>query len=159
VKKKKILLGAAVFISCLGLGMSWTAAGSGKGLTVKTAFAAETAAPEFAWHPNRPGIKRAQIALGRAATLKFEFFLKGKDGTQVKFGIPRKYANMGVRIDPSEVSVAGGQAASKAVMSVPPGMPLGKFDIPVIAVEAKTGAQLGKGEIPIMLLPAGVGGC
>jgi hypothetical protein len=156
--KKKIVLGVVVFVSCLALGLPWTVTDAGKDLMVKSA-AAETAGSEFAWHPNRPGIKRAQIALGRAATLRFEFSLKGKDGTQVKFGLPRKYADMGVRIEPNEVSVSGGQAASKAVMSVPPGMPLGKFDVPVIAVDAKTGAQLGRGEIPIMLLPAGVGGC
>lgn len=126
---------------------------------VKTAVAAEAPPQDFVWHPNRPGIKRAQVALGRASTLRFEFFLKGKNGTQVKFGMPKKFVTMGVKIDPSEVSVSDGKASSKAVLTVPPGMPLGKFDIPVIAVDAKTGAELGRGEIPIMLLPAGVGGC
>lgn len=126
---------------------------------VKTAVAAEAPAPDFVWHPNRPGIKRAQVALGRASTLRFEFFLKGKNGVQVKFGIPKKFVSMGVKIDPNEVSVSDGKASSKAVLTVPPGMPLGKFDIPVVAVDAKTGAELGRGEIPIMLLPAGVGGC
>ncbi|HDL21127.1 MAG TPA: hypothetical protein ENH30_07615, partial [Nitrospirae bacterium] len=42
------------------------------------ANAAETPSVEFAWHANRPGIKTAQIALGRATTLSFEFILKGQ---------------------------------------------------------------------------------
>lgn len=124
------------------------------------AEAADTPATVFAWYPNRPGIKRAQIALGRAATLRFEFLVKGKaDVTNVKFGLPKKYADMGIKIDPSQVAVSEGKAASKAVFSVPPGMPLGRFDVPVVAVDAKTGEEIGRGDIPIMLLPAGVGGC
>lgn len=124
------------------------------------AEAAETPATTFAWYPNRPGIKRAQIALGRAATLRFEFFVKGNPNvTNVKFGLPKKYADMGIKIDPSQVVASEGKAASKAVFSVPPGMPLGRFDVPVVAVNAKTGEEIGRGEIQIMLLPAGVGGC
>lgn len=124
------------------------------------AEAAEAPATTFAWYPNRPGIKRAQIALGRAATLRFEFFIKGSANvTNVKFGLPKKYADMGIKVDPSQVAVSEGKAASKAVFSVPPGMPLGRFDVPVVAVNAKTGEEIGRGEIQIMLLPAGVGGC
>ena len=124
------------------------------------AEAAEDPSATFAWYPNRPGIKRAQIALGRAATLMFEFFVKGKPNVvNVKFGLPKKYADMGIKIDPSHVVVSEGKAASKAVFSVPPGMPLGRFDVPVVAVDAKTGEEIGRGEIQIMLLPAGVGGC
>lgn len=124
------------------------------------AEAAEAPATTFAWYPNRPGIKRAQIALGRAATLKFEFFVKGNPNVvNVKFGLPKKYADMGIKVDPSQVAVSEGKAASKAVFSVPPGMPLGRFDVPVVAVDAKTGEEIGRGEIQIMLLPAGVGGC
>lgn len=126
----------------------------------KAAEAAE-ATTEFAWYPNRPGIKRAQIALGRATTLRFEFVIKGKfDASHhVKFGIPKKYSDMGIKIEPKEVVISEGKAASKAVFAVPPGMPLGRFDILVVAADAKTGEELGRGEIPIMLLPAGVGGC
>ncbi|GAB4412850.1 MAG: hypothetical protein OHK0032_08950 [Thermodesulfovibrionales bacterium] len=127
---------------------------------VKRAEAVEATSTTFAWYPNRPGIKRAQIALGRAATLRFEFFIKGRPiVSQVKFGIPKKYADMGVKIEPKEVAVSEGKASSKAIFTVPPGMPLGKFDVLIVAVDAKTGEELGRGEIPIMLLPAGVGGC
>lgn len=126
---------------------------------MKMAEAVEAKPASFLWHPNRPGIKRAQIALGRAVTLQFEFLIKGKPVSRVKFGIPKKYADMGVKIDPGEVAVTEGKAASKAVFSIPPGMPLGKFDVLIIAVDAKTGEELGRGEIPIMLLPSGVGGC
>jgi len=129
--------------------------------TVQTAMAAESTAATFHWYANRPGIKRAQIALGRAVTLRFEFLIKTKDRpiSRVKFGIPKRYADIGIKIEPGEVSVVEGKAASKAVFSIPPGMPLGKFDVLIIAVDAKTGEELGRGEIPIMLLPSGVGGC
>lgn len=159
VKKRRTLFAAAVLVSSLMLSAPLFAPWGVRECSVKSVEAADAPSPDFAWHPNRPGIKRAQIALGRASTLKFEFFFKGKDGARVKFGMPKKFVTMGVKIDPNEVSVSEGKAASKAVLTVPPGMPLGKFDIPVIAVDAKTGTEMGKGEIPIMLLPAGVGGC
>lgn len=159
MKSMKTFVGAAVLVMCMVWGAPMISTDFVRDWIELRAYAAETPSQIFAWHPNRPGIKRAQIALGRASTLRFEFFLKGKDGAQVKFGIPKKYVNMGVRIDPNQVAVSEGKASSKAVLTVPPGMPLGKFDIPVIAVDAKTGAEFGKGEIPIMLLPAGVGGC
>ncbi len=114
---------------------------------------------EFEWFPNRPGITRAQIALGRAVTLKFEFRLKGQDVSRVVFGIPKKFADMGVFIDPKEVNVKDGIAKSMAIFSIPPGTPLGKFELIIVAVDAKTKKELGRGEIPFMLLPAGVGGC
>ena len=124
------------------------------------ANAAETPSVEFAWHANRPGIKTAQIALGRATTLSFEFILKGQfDVSQIKFGIPREFVKMGIQIDPKVVDVIKGEARSKAIFAVPPGMPLGKFDMLIVAVDAKTGKKIGTGKIPFMLLPAGVGGC
>jgi len=124
------------------------------------ANAAETPSVEFAWHANRPGIKTAQIALGRATTLRFEFILKGQfDVSQIKFGIPRKFVNMGIQIDPKVVDVIKGEARSKAIFAVPPGMPLGKFNMLIVAVDAKTGKKIVIGKIPFMLLPAGVGGC
>ncbi|MHB8881614.1 MAG: hypothetical protein ACYC69_08940 [Thermodesulfovibrionales bacterium] len=159
MNKMKTFFGAAVLAVTVAFGAPHLLSDPRGLYGVRTAEAAETS-PDFAWHPNRPGIKRAQVALGRASTLKFEFSLKAKPGvTQVKFGIPKKFATMGVKIDPSGVSVTDGLAASKAVLRVPPGMPLGKFDIPVVMIDAKTGQELGRGEIPIMLLPAGVGGC
>ncbi|MHB8843585.1 MAG: hypothetical protein ACYC7L_02460 [Nitrospirota bacterium] len=115
--------------------------------------------PGFAWHANRPNITRAQIALGRAAALKFEFTVPGGTATNVKFGIPKKFVTMGIKVESGEVQVQGGMASSKALFTVPPGMPLGKFDMPIIAVDAATGKEIGRGTIPFMLLPAGVGGC
>lgn len=160
MKKKKSLFGAAVLAAILAIGLPYMTSSPNGPHGLSTAEAAEAPAPDFVWHPNRPGIKRAQIALGRASTLKFEFNLQAKGPVaQVKFGIPKKFATMGVKIDPAQVDVTGGMAASKAVLTVPPGMPLGKFDIPVVAVDAKTGQEISRGEIPIMLLPAGVGGC
>ncbi len=114
--------------------------------------------PGFAWHANRPNITRAQIALGRAVALKFEFTVPGTVAN-AKFGIPKKFVQMGIKLESGEVQVQGGMAASRALFTVPPGMPLGKFDMPVIAVDAATGKEIGKGSIPFMLLPAGVGGC
>ncbi len=126
----------------------------------KTANAAEVPSFEFAWFPNKPGIKRAQIMLGTSTTLKFEFTLKAQPTvTQVRFVVPKKYAGMGVMISPGEVAVTNGKAVSKAIFACPPGTPLGKFDMLVIAVDAKTGREIGRGITPFMLLPAGVGGC
>lgn len=159
VNKMITLFGAAVLVATVVVGVPQITFQAGSLCGVKAAEAAE-ASPDFAWHPNRPGIKRAQVALGRASALKFEFTFKSRPGvSQVKFGIPKKFVAMGIKIEPAEVSVTDGLAASKAVLRVPPGMPLGKFDIPVVVVDAKTGQELGRGEIPIMLLPAGVGGC
>lgn len=114
---------------------------------------------EFEWFPNRPGITRAQIALGRAVTLKFEFRLKGQDASKVLLGIPKRFADMGIFISPKEVSVKDGVAKSMAIFSIPPGTPLGKFELTIVTVDAKTKKELGRGEIPFMLLPARVGGC
>jgi len=121
------------------------------------ASAAET--PGFAWHANRPNITRAQIALGRGTSLKFEFTVPGGTAAKVKFGIPKKFVDMGIKVEPGEVEVQGGIASSKALFTVPPGMPLGKFDMAIVAVDAATGKEIGRGAIPFMLLPAGVGGC
>lgn len=157
--KKRMILGLALFAAVfllrgeIGLTDSNLLSMTGG---INRAGAEET--PAFAWHANRPNITRAQIALGRAVALKFEFAVPG--GTaNVKFGIPKKFVQMGIKIESGEVQVQGGQAASRALFTVPPGMPLGKFDMPVIAVDAATGKEIGKGSIPFMLLPAGVGGC
>lgn len=129
------------------------------GLVMKEAQAGESDSAKFAWHANRPGITRAQIALGRAVTLKFEFTLsESSTVSRVKFGIPKKYADMGIKIDPGQVDVQNGMAASKSIFTVPPGMPLGQFNMPIIAVD-ETNKEIGRGTIPFMLLPAGVGGC
>lgn len=145
--------------SCMviGLGVIFTGGGIQKG--VRTALAEEAQAAQFAWHANRPGITRAQIALGRATRLKFEFTLKNVNGQDVKFGISKKYAEMGISIAPGAVTIENGVAKAAAEFSCPPGMPLGKFDMLVVMVDAKTKKELGRGIIPFMLLPAGVGGC
>jgi len=124
---------------------------------ISKAGAAETS--RFAWHANRPNITRAQIALGRGVALRFEFTVPGGAAANVKFGIPKKYVDMGIKVDPGQVQVQGGTASSTALFTVPPGMPLGKFDMPIVAVDAATGKEIGRGAIPFMLLPAGVGGC
>lgn len=146
-------------VSCIviGLGVIFTGLGIQEG--PRPALANETQGVQFAWHANRPGITRAQIALGRATRLRFEFTLKNADGKNVKFGISRKYAEMGISITPNAVTVANGMAKSRAEFSCPPGMPLGKFDMLVVMVDAKTKKELGRGIIQFMLLPAGVGGC
>lgn len=157
--KKRMLFGFAL-LAAVFMGRAETGLMNGNVLSlaggISQAGADET--PRFAWHANRPNITRAQIALGRAVALKFEFTVPGTV-TNVKFGIPKKFVTMGIKVDPGEVPVQGGMASSKAFFTVPPGMPLGKFDMPVIAVDAATGKEIGKGTIPFMLLPAGVGGC
>lgn len=146
-------------VSCtvIGLGLIFTGFASQKG--VRTALADVTQGAQFAWHANRPGITRAQIALGRATSLRFEFSLQNANGKNVKFGISKKYAEMGISIAPNAVTIADGMAQSMAEFSCPPGMPLGKFDMLVVMVDAETKKELGRGFIPFMLLPAGVGGC
>ena len=132
---------------------------SGRSASMKILKEAQAAEPsaKFEWFPNRPGITRAQIALGRATTLRFEF--SGVGTSSVKLGIPKKFADMGIIIEPKEVSVKGGKAQSMAIFAVPPGTPLGKFDLIIVAVDAKSGKEIGRGAIQFMLLPAGVGGC
>lgn len=51
------------------------------------------------------------------------------------------------------------EVSSAVLFTVPPGKPLGKFDMVVTAKDAATGKEIGKGSIPFMLLPPGVGGC
>ncbi|MEJ2688894.1 MAG: hypothetical protein P8130_02860 [Deltaproteobacteria bacterium] len=146
-------------VSCavIGLGLIFTGFAHQNG--AGTALAEVTSGAEFAWHANRPGITRAQIALGRATRLRFEFKLNNADGQDVKFGISKKYAEMGISISPNAVTIADGMANAAAEFSCPPGMPLGKFDMLIVMVDAKTKKELGRGFIPFMLLPAGVGGC
>jgi len=112
----------------------------------------------FKWIPRRPGITRAQIALGRAVTLPFEFTVTG-NVKKVKFEIPKKFTDLGIDILEDEVAVKGGKASSAVLFTVPPGKPLGKFDMVVTAKDAATGKEIGKGTIQFMLLPPGVGGC
>lgn len=158
--KKRMIFGLALLVAVF-MGRAEVGRMDGNVLSlvggISQAGAAET--PGFAWHANRPNITRAQIALGRAAALKFEFTVPGGTAANVKFGIPKKFVNMGIKVDPGEVQVQGGMASSKALFTVPPGMPLGKFDMPIVAVDAATGQEIGRGAIPFMLLPAGVGGC
>ncbi len=156
-----ILLLAVIPLAGLSITGSRSANSNGmfRHIQMSEAKAAAVRAAEFKWHPNRPGITRAQIALGRAATLKFEFITTGLNVSVVKFGMPKHFADMGVIIDPKQVPVKGDKASSMAIFAIPPGTPLGKFDMTVVAVDAKTGKELGRGAIPFMLLPAGVGGC
>lgn len=146
-------------VSFLVIGLCATLMGPGFRESARTAFADEAQGAQFAWHANRPGITRAQIALGRATRLRFEFTLKNANGERVKFGISKKYAEMGIKINPDDVTIANGMARSAAQFSCPPGMPLGRFDMLVVMVDAKTKRELGRGIIQFMLLPAGVGGC
>ena len=154
--KKRMIFGLALLVAVF-MGRAEIGLMDGNVLGISQAGAGET--PGFAWHANRPNITRAQIALGRAVALKFEFTVPAGTAAKVKFGIPKKFVNMGIKVEPGEVQVEGGMASSKAFFTVPPGMPLGKFDMPIIAVDAATGQEVGKGAIPFMLLPAGVGGC
>ncbi|MDI6729235.1 MAG: hypothetical protein QMD44_09975 [Thermodesulfovibrionales bacterium] len=112
----------------------------------------------FKWIPRRPGITRAQIALGRAVTIPFEFTVTG-NVKKVRFELPKKFTSLGIDILEDEVAVKGGKASSAVLFTVPPGKPLGKFDMVVTAKDAATGKEIGKGTIPFMLLPPGVGGC
>lgn len=158
--KKRMIFGLALFVAVfLGRGEPGLKDSSVLSLTGGISRAGAEEKAGFAWHANRPNITRAQIALGRAVALKFEFAVPGGTAANVKFGIPKKFVNLGIKVDPGEVQVQGGVASSRALFTVPPGMPLGKFDMPVIAVDAATGQEIGRGSIPFMLLPAGVGGC
>lgn len=123
---------------------------------ISIAYAQE--ATNFKWRARRPGITRAQIALGRAVTLPFEFTITG-DVKRVKFEIPKKFSDLGIDIMEDEVIVKNGMAASSVLFSVPPGKPLGKFELTITAKNAATGKVIGQGNIPFMLLPPGVGGC
>lgn len=146
-----------VWGTVIGLGLIFSGFAGQTG--IGAAQAEVTSDAQFAWHANRPGITRAQIALGRGTSLKFEFLLPNANGKNVKFGISKKYAEMGISIAPNAVTIADGKANSMAEFSCPPGMPLGKFDMLVVMVDATTKKELGRGFIPFMLLPAGVGGC
>ncbi|MFN3395453.1 MAG: hypothetical protein ACK4Z9_01495 [Thermodesulfovibrionales bacterium] len=123
---------------------------------VSVAYAEE--ATNFKWRARRPGITRAQIALGRAVTLPFEFTITG-NVKKVRFEIPKKFSDLGIDIMEDEVNVKNGMAASSVLFSVPPGKPLGKFELTITAKDPATGKVLGQGNIPFMLLPPGVGGC
>lgn len=112
----------------------------------------------FKWIPRRPGITKAQIALGRAVTLPFEFTIKG-DVKRVRFEIPKRFSDLGIDVADDEVDVKDGKAKSSVIFTVPPGKPLGRFELEITVKDAKTGKGLGKGTIPFMLLPPGVGGC
>lgn len=115
-------------------------------------------AKDFKWIARRPGITRAQIALGRAVTLPFEFTITG-NVKKVRFELPKKFVDLGIDILEDEVVIKGGKASSSVAFTVPPGKPLGKFDMVVTAKDAATGKEIGKGTIQFMLLPPGVGGC
>lgn len=125
-------------------------------ISVSAAYAEE--ASNFKWKARRPGITRAQIALGRAVTLPFEFTITG-NVKKVRFEIPKKFSDLGIDVMEDEVIVKNGMASSSVLFSVPPGKPLGKFELTITAKDSATGKVLGQGNIPFMLLPPGVGGC
>ena len=149
----KLFVCPSLFLA-FAFGLTLAAAGIQKSASV--AFAATNG---FAWHANRPGITRAQVALGRATRLRIEFAVKNANGKQVMFGIAREYAQMGISIVPKAVTISNGVARAQVEFQCPPGMPLGRFDMLVVMVDAKTKQEMGKGIVPFMLLPAGVGGC
>ncbi|MDA8171957.1 MAG: hypothetical protein M0033_07815 [Nitrospiraceae bacterium] len=146
-------------VSCLIAGFGITPTGRGIQKSIQPAFAEETQGAQFAWQSNRPGTTRAQIALGRATRLRFEFTVKNAEGTRVQFVIASKFAEMGIKINPDEATITNGMAQSEAQISCPPGAPLGRFDMPIVMVDARTKKEMGRGIIQFMLLPAGVGGC
>lgn len=148
-----------VLLILLGISILTISAGELKvkeGITVLKADAEEVTG--FKWIPRRQGITRAQIALGRAVTLPFEFYIKG-NVQKVRFEIPKKFSDLGIDVADDEVTVKDGKASSSVIFTVPPGKPLGKFELEITLKDAKTGKELGKGTIPFMLLPPGVGGC
>lgn len=155
MKDLKIIL-SIMIISLLIIPMA------GKGLQKKelayVSVAHAEEATNFKWRARRPGITRAQIALGRAVTLPFEFTITG-NVKKVRFEIPKKFSDLGIDVMDDEVAVKNGMATSSVLFSVPPGKPLGKFELPITAKDPATGKVLGQGNIPFMLLPPGVGGC
>jgi hypothetical protein len=159
VKTKEVKIILAVMLSLAFLAMPLISGFEKTQTTVSlvsVAYADE--AKDFKWIPRRPGITRAQIALGRAVTIPFEFAVTG-NVKKVRFELPKKFVDLGIDILEDEVAVKGGKVSSAVAFTVPPGKPLGKFDMVVIAKDAATGKEIGKGSIPFMLLPPGVGGC
>ena len=77
LKRIKPLLWFVILVPCLAVGSGLAVSsndGTGvfvKQVVFKVANAAGTPSAEFQWFPNRSGIKRAQIALGRAVTIRF----------------------------------------------------------------------------------------
>lgn len=155
MKDLKIVL-SIMIISLLIIPMTGTGLQKKELAYVSVAYAEE--ATNFKWKARRPGITRAQIALGRAVTLPFEFTITG-NVKKVRFEIPKKFSDLGIDVMEDEVSVKNGMATSSVLFSVPPGKPLGKFELPITVKDAATGKVLGQGNIPFMLLPPGVGGC
>ena len=116
--KKRMIFGLALLVAVF-MGRAEIGLMDGNVLGISQAGAAET--PGFAWHANRPNITRAQIALGRGAALKFEFTVPGGTAANVKFGIPKKFVNMGIKVESRRGSGTGWNRLLQGAFHCPPG--------------------------------------
>ncbi len=123
--------------------------------------AAPAAKAAFKWIPTKPGIKAAQVPIGKGVICPFEFTgIDAKASKKVKFSIKdENIAKMGIAIDNEEVEVKDGKAAASAMISVSKSTKQGNYDLTIVAKDAATGAVIGEGVIPFQVISKSAVGC
>ncbi len=83
----------------------------------------------------------------------FSFAVRGSV-PEVRFLISRKDKETGITLLEETVKVRGGAASSNLSFKIPDGMPVGRHELLIEALDAGRGARICTGKIPYIVLPA-----
>ncbi|GAB4412846.1 MAG: hypothetical protein OHK0032_08940 [Thermodesulfovibrionales bacterium] len=109
----------------------------------------------FEWTSTPPGQRVAKVTTETEIAIPFKVRVKG-DVSKIKFLIPKKFMNFGIRIKDEVVSTKNGISNSTVLFNVPRGMPLGRHDLVILIIDPMNNREIGSGTVPFILLPQGI---
>lgn len=127
-------------------------------LAASTSFAGDV----FSWGlVNQSGIsaetssgRPLRVTNERPMTVFFSFTVKG-DVSRVRFAISRSDRDNGVTLLEDTVKVRNNVAASRLLLNIHRGIPLGRHDLYIKVFDAVKNVKILTGKIPYILLPSG----
>ena len=102
--------------------------------------------------PQTSSAQPLRVAHERPVTVFFSFKVK-KDVTKVRFAISKSDRDAGVSILEETVQVKDNIAASRLLLNLHGGVPLGRQDLNIQAFDAIKNVEILTGKIPYILLP------
>ncbi len=109
----------------------------------------------FEWKSKTQVQNVAKVITETVATVLFKVSIKG-DAARLRFDVPKKFRDFGIRIDKEIVEAKNKAAESSVIFHVPRGLPLGRHDLVINVIDAADNRELGRVIIPFILLPQGI---
>lgn len=107
---------------------------------------------QMEWESEAPG-QVVKVVNGKPKRISFRI-RAGENVSRIKIEISRKDSSIGITISPEVVAVHEGIAGSIVEFNIPRGMPLGRHNLRVRAMEIGTDRLIGTGTLPFILLPS-----